>query len=88
MWGFNTPKMVHESYNHALGQVVTGRKDERDKLKELSERRSEETGIPHNYQPVDLSDTKTLGITDEGLDTTYNARVKSGEADSPKRLIL
>lgn len=80
-WGFRMAPVMHAHLNHTTGTVVSDpRQFERD-LRRKSEEMSERTGIPHNYVPADRNDVKKLGVTEEGLDSTYNRKVASGELE-------
>jgi hypothetical protein len=73
--------VVHSYYDPGTGQMINGRKHLLTVAKDLSDRQTQRTGITHNYVPADMSDTKSLGITGEGLDSTYDAQVKSGQIE-------
>lgn len=75
-------------FNHTTGTVVHSKNDFRDQLKRLSEKATLNTGMEHRYEPVDLSDKKALGVTDEGLDATYRGRRDSGQDQPTKRIIV
>lgn len=57
-----------EVYSPGLGKEVNSRGRYKEELKIKSEQVSERTGILHNFQPVDLSDKKALGVTDQGIE--------------------
>lgn len=80
-WGFQMAPVVHQYFDHSTGQVINDRKHLLSVAKEMSDRQTERTGITHNYVPADMTDKATLGITGEGLDSTYNAQVKSGQIE-------
>ena len=69
---------MSEHWNTALGNYVSNERQFKDGLKIASENATMLTGVEHNYQPVDLKDTKRLGVTEEGLDATRAAQVKAG----------
>lgn len=81
VWGFSTPKMVHEAFSPATGQMLRSRAHGDRLLKEQADRQSERTNIEHRYATVDWSDTKTLGVTDEGLGSTYDRLVAAGKVE-------
>lgn len=62
---FRMPTDAH--YNSSVGEYVRNDREFRDALKRKSEANSVATGIDHNYVPVDPYDTRSLGVTDEGL---------------------
>jgi predicted nucleic acid-binding Zn ribbon protein len=84
VWGFRMAKVMHEHHNATTGTVVSDRRQIKNELRRLSEKASERTGIVHNYVEADLRDTKTLRVTDEGLNTTYDRKVRSGEIEKGK----
>lgn len=57
----------NEVYSPGLGKEVNSRGRYKADLRAKSEQVSERTGMLHDFQPVDLSDKKALGVTDEGL---------------------
>lgn len=65
--------VMQAHWNASTGTIVSSPKQFERELKRSSEEATERTGIPHNYVPVDVSDTTALGVTDEGLDATYDA---------------
>lgn len=75
----NVTPMFQEHFNHSVGRYVSSKQDFNDGLKQASEDASQArvdpitgkvTQIEHNFQPVEAGDTKALGVTDEGLETT------------------
>ena len=44
-----------EHFNHSTGSPISDPKQFSAKLRELSDRQTEHTGIPHDYQPSDPS---------------------------------
>lgn len=67
----STPIITEPVYNPSLGKHVSGMKDMKEKFKIASDSASERLGMSVNYQPVDLSQKGSIGVTDEGLDSTY-----------------
>lgn len=82
---FHRPMQEH--FNHSLGRPVSGERDYKEGLKRASEAASIRTGLDTNYQPVDMTDTKSLGVTEEGLDATNKRLHDSGEKVSKTRII-
>ena len=74
VWGFRMATVVHEHFNPVHGVVISDRKKldrwYADKEREMSER----TGMEHRYVEVDIKDTDHLGVTSEGLGSTFDAR--------------
>lgn len=81
IWSFSFKRPMADHYNPSVGSYVRSEQDFTDKLKAMSDEATERTGIPHNYVPVDPTDRKALGVTDEGLDATYDAEVRAGKRD-------
>lgn len=77
----------HEHFNYTTGQVVSDRKQFTEQLHIGSERVSERLGLKHDFQPADLSDKKTLGVTEEGLDATHDKFVELGWKESKGRFV-
>lgn len=77
-FGFTMP--LADGFSPATGTYVSGNRNLREQFKIASEQATERTGIPHNFQPVDMRDTETLGITEEGLADDNRTRHDRGEA--------
>lgn len=77
---FKLPLEGH--FNHSVGRYVSGDKDFKDALRQASDDASERTGIPHNFQPIDMRDTERLGVTGEGLEETARRRHDKGDTAS------
>lgn len=78
---FTTPSIklpMPDHYNRSAGTYVTGERQLRDEFKRKSEAATIRTGVEHNFVPIDYSDRKALGVTDQGLDATYNRRKELG----------
>lgn len=75
---FNFNRPMREHYNHSVGQFVGNERQFKDGLKRKSEEMSMRTGMEHNYQPVDVTDMKALGVTDEGLEHTRKVHHDKG----------
>ncbi len=67
VWAFSVASVMQEHWNQTLGAPVSSMAGFKEGLKIKSEEASERTGIDHNFQPVDLTDTRGLGVTEEGL---------------------
>jgi len=76
-FGFTMP--LADGFSPATGTYVSGNRNLREQFKIASEQATERTGIPHNFQPVDMRDTETLGITEEGLADDNRTRHDRGE---------
>jgi len=78
VFSFAVKTSMPDHYNQSAGLYVTGEKELKDTYKRLSDVATERTGIPHNFVPVDHRDKQRLGVTNAGLDATYNRRKKLG----------
>ena len=65
-------------FNHSVGRYVTSQRQFNDALKHASDANSLTTGTDHNYQPVDITDPRACGATDEGLEHTAKVKRDSG----------
>ena len=78
VFGFRMGEIFHGHYNPTVGRYVTGKNDFNSALSRASDEASESTGIPHNYVPMDLRDREQVGVTEEGMAATHDARVAAG----------
>lgn len=76
LFSFSERNDTPAHYNQSAGEFVTGARSLRESFKRQSEIASERTGMPHNFVVVDPRDKDQLGITDDGLAATYDARKK------------
>lgn len=60
---------MQEHWNDTVGAPVSDMKDFREKLKIQGEQYTERTGIASNFQPVDMGDRKTLGVSADAGET-------------------
>ena len=65
-------------YNEATGSYVSSNRQFKDELKRKSEEATIRTGMEHNFQPVDVTEAKALGVTDDGLEVTHRVRHNLG----------
>ncbi len=70
-YSFSFVRSMAEHFNNSTGQYVSNSRDFGDQLKRKSEEASLRTGMDHNFVPVDVTDAKALGVTDEGLEETH-----------------
>lgn len=70
--------------NLTTGRVESDPKKFAEHLHVKSEEMAERLGMPVNFQPCDPSDTYH---SDEGLDATHDAQVRSGQKDSRGRFV-
>lgn len=98
-WGFSVAASFQPHFNSALGINVNSRSQYQSELARLSERASQDGVVydaegnshvvhrpEHNYVPVDLRDKEALGVTNDGLDATYDAWKKEGRDDDARKL--
>jgi len=83
---FSYRPSLREHYNPAVGQHISTDAQFRSELTRASDIQSERTGITHNYQPIDIDDPQSLGVTGEGLDATYAEETRSGRREAKKYL--
>jgi hypothetical protein len=80
---FNTATAAFEThFNTSVGKVITSQYAYREELKRASERSTLETGIEHNYVPVE-SDPKSNGVTSESLHESAAECRKQGVPELP-----
>lgn len=68
---FSFRRPMQEHFNTSTGTYVSNNRQFTDDLKRKSEEASLRTGMDHNFVPVDITDMKALGVTDEGLEETH-----------------
>src|SRR5688572_16350362 len=78
---FSIAAPMQDHFNTAVNKPISSMRTLKAELNRKSEELTERTGIPHNYQPVDLRDKEGLGVTDEGLDSTYARQTATGERE-------
>lgn len=103
VWGFAFKPIVHSHYNTATGSVISSDSQLQSELSRASEAAStphtliDDRGDPHlitkpehNFVPVDWRDKEALGVTNLGLDSTYDrmkAQGRDGDAAKLKKLM-
>ncbi len=87
--GVNAATVWHDTgqVNMTTGRVETDARKFAAHLREQSEIMGERLGMKVDYQPVDMTDKDSLGVTDEGLDATHDAAVREGRKDSRGRFV-
>lgn len=83
----NFGRVMHEHQNVAVGKPISDMRQFKDELARASDRESERMGFTVDYQPADLTDTTTLNVTDEGLDSTHDQAIKDGRKESKGRFV-
>ena len=79
VWGFRVTNYVRGWVDPLSGIEFSDQKKAEHEMRKRSEEATERTGIPHSFTFADWRDVKTLKVTDEGLDATYDHRVRSGK---------
>lgn len=70
-----------DHYNPAVGSYVRSMADLKSHFSRMSDEVSERQGHEARFVPVDLREQRAeLGVTDEGLDSTYRREHDSGQA--------
>lgn len=65
---------MQEHFNVTTGAPVSSMRDFREQLKIKGEQYTADTGIEVNYQPTDISDAKSLGVTSQGIEDKLERR--------------
>jgi hypothetical protein len=94
VWGFAFKPVVHSHFNTSVGAPISSDTQFKSALARASEEAStphtliDDNGDPHlitkaehNFVPVDWRDKEALGVTNLGLDSTYD-RMKAQGRDS------
>jgi len=69
-------------YNASLGVEVSSQRQLESEARRLSDLHSERTGYPANFVPVDLSDTKALGVDGAGAESTMKHQTDTGQREA------
>lgn len=99
VWGVNVAQSFQPHYNPSLGLAINNKSQFQTELDRASEVASAPVtnyladGTPvvverpeHHFVPVDSRDKAALGVTNEGLDTTYDRWKQQGRDDDAKKL--
>jgi hypothetical protein len=68
-----SPSPFQPHYNYSVGAYVNSQQEFNDVLRRKGDAMSERLGMDTSYAPLhpaDFTETKTLGVTEEGLDST------------------
>ncbi len=79
-WGFRLSKYAHE--DSTTGRVFTSEREFARHLKTKSQIATDRTGIPHDFQPVDLFDPAVAPTSDAGLREQHDVMVAKGVKES------
>lgn len=85
--GLSLHRPMMDHFNASVQQPISSMRQYEDVLKQKSEDAFLGTGIEHQYEPCDITDTKRLGVTEEGLDYTNRDRARKGLATIDLRMI-
>lgn len=80
-YSFSIQSSMPEHYNPSVGQHVSTKRQFKDELKRQEEDHYLTTGFEAKYSEVDMSEPSALGVTEEGLDSTYRQLVKEGKKE-------
>lgn len=99
VWGVNVKPSFREGYNPSLNQHISSRSQLTSALSRATDEANqprynvdnegnvhEVIPAPVNYKPIDMRDKEALGVTNEGLDSTYDSLKRQGKDDQAKRL--
>lgn len=81
VWSVQIAPVMQAHWNQTVGGEVSDMKKFKHELAKKSAEMTERTGVPHDYQPVDPRDRDSMRVTDEGLDSTYDRKVKTGQLE-------
>lgn len=98
-WGVNVGVSFQPHFNPSLGLAVNSQSQFESELSRASEAASQPAIVydanggehhverpVHNFQPVDMHDKQALGVTNDGLDATYDRWKSLGRDDDAKKL--
>lgn len=85
---FSFRRSLAPHFNQSTGNYVSNERDFADQLKRKSEEATLRTGMEHNYVPVDVTDAKALGVTDDGLEVTKRVRRNLGLDPAPTTKVI
>lgn len=72
VFSFSTPRIIHAHFNPTVGKEVSSMRGFKDDLKRASEDAERRTGVPHDFQPVDLGEVGKETVTEEGMRETHD----------------
>lgn len=87
-FSFNMAPVMQEHFNATVGKPISDPRQFERELKRAGEAIEERTGIPHDYQPCDLTDMDALGVDDTGLKETHDAMVAAGTKPATGRTVF
>jgi hypothetical protein len=100
VWGFSFHRPFQAGFNPTFGKPISNRAQLEAELSKASDIASaprivhdhdgqphEVPGIPTRLVPVDVRDKEALGVTEQGLDSTYNHLKRIGNDQAADRLM-
>ena len=81
VYSFAMKTIMHEHFNPTVGKVISDPKQFKAELSRPSEKETERTGRKVNYVPVDLNDTESLRVSEEGMDSTLRRNTQTGKRE-------
>lgn len=79
-WGFSAIPPMREHFNHTLGKPISDMNKFKSELARKSDEASEQTGMEHNYQPLEYGDHKAFDASSEGI---YESNVQRSRIGAP-----
>ena len=58
-YSMNPTQVMHEHWNVSAQQPISSRRQHADVLRRQSEEATERTGVPHDFQPVDVQELQS-----------------------------
>lgn len=86
VFGFQMPRVWHAHFSDTTGTIVSSPADFKRQLREISERQTEKTGIPHDIQPADPA--VCAPSSEEGLRSQHDTAVALGMKEPTGRTVL
>lgn len=83
VFSFAFKPIMHSHFNNTVGKPISDIKQFRSELSRKSDEATEQTGIPHNFQPIEAGDHAALGATNEGIGESNVRRRERGESLLP-----
>ncbi len=84
VFGFALKPIMHEHFNRSVQRPISSMKQYADELKRKSDEESARDGMERRYVPVDLGDTQSLGVTNEGIHESNIERARNGDPLLPE----
>ena len=87
---FRVGTIFEPHFNSSTGQYVNTRRELDEQNRIASAQRTERLGLETNFVAHDIRDLDpaSMGVTDEGMDTTHDAQVAAGVKESKGRFVF